>query len=368
MNVIDDLQEKQSLWAYLRQTKKPIVLYGMGDGALKIMEVLKYYNIPLSGIFASDGFVRGHSFAGFPVRSLAETEAEFGDFIILLAFGVFRPEWMDIIRGLNDRFELYAPDVPAVLDVPIAGWCCEKGSLFDWDYLRAHEPEFIQADELLADELSRRTFRNVLDFKISGKIRYLDAVTCTKESIYQTLICPSTEEVYVDLGAYNGDTILEFLEFSGGQYRKIFAVEPDRKNYNKLLKRIEENRLEHVEARHLGSYSRADTLYFAAKAGRNSALAREGAVPVAVDRVDNLLNGNPCTIIKFDVEGAEEHALKGCAETIRAYRPKLMLSAYHKNSDLFRLPLLVKQLNPDYQIYLRHLPYFPAWETNFYCI
>ncbi len=54
-------------------------------------------------------------------------------------------------------------------------------------------------------------------------------------------------------------------------------------------------------------------------------------------------------------------------KTLRLFAPKLNLAAYHRFEDIFRLPLLIKKLNPDYQIYLRHHPYIPAWDTNLYC-
>ena len=48
------INESQPLWEYLRCAEKPVVLYGMGDGALKILAVCRQYGIPIAGIFASD--------------------------------------------------------------------------------------------------------------------------------------------------------------------------------------------------------------------------------------------------------------------------------------------------------------------------
>ena len=87
-----------------------------------------------------------------------------------------------------------------------------------------------------------------------------------------------------------------------------------------------------------------------------------------VDSVDNLCFDFAPTVIKFDVEGAEKEALLGCEKTIKAYKPRLMVSAYHKSEDLFVLPLLIKELCPEYKIYLRHHPYVPCWETNCYAL
>ena len=72
--------------------------------------------------------------------------------------------------------------------------------------------------------------------------------------------------------------------------------------------------------------------------------------------------------IKYDVEGSEYEALLGSQKTIQRCAPKLLVSLYHRSEDLFVLPRLVKQLNPSYRLYLRKLPYIPAWDLNLYAL
>ncbi|WP_337484935.1 FkbM family methyltransferase, partial [Porcipelethomonas sp.] len=84
--------------------------------------------------------------------------------------------------------------------------------------------------------------------------------------------------------------------------------------------------------------------------------------------VDNMLDGKEATLIKMDVEGAEREALWGACQTISKYSPRLMVALYHRNEDIFELPLLVHKLNPKYKLYIRHQLYIPAWETNLYAI
>ena len=52
------------LWSYLRRTDKKILMYGMGNGADKILNICERYGIEICDFFASDGFVRGHQFHG----------------------------------------------------------------------------------------------------------------------------------------------------------------------------------------------------------------------------------------------------------------------------------------------------------------
>ena len=95
------ITEKQSCWDRLKAEKRPIFMYGMGDGALKIMSVFKKKNITLSGIFASDEFVRGHSFQGFRVHSLSEIESYVSDFVVVLAFAAGYQSLVDKIHEIE---------------------------------------------------------------------------------------------------------------------------------------------------------------------------------------------------------------------------------------------------------------------------
>ena len=67
-----DITGAVSLWDHLAETSKPIIIYGMGDGAQKILDVCSLKNVKISGFMASDDFVRGHSFAGFEVKFSVE--------------------------------------------------------------------------------------------------------------------------------------------------------------------------------------------------------------------------------------------------------------------------------------------------------
>lgn len=355
MSDLSQLLQEQELWTYLQRTEKPIVLYGMGDGALKILRIFEQYGIAAAGIFASDEFVRGHSFAGFPVRTLAQTKERFGDFIIVLAFGTERPELLAYLEELSTQYEFYAPDVPV---------CADDDTLFTLDYFRTHQAELETVYTRLADDRSREVLLEVLRYKLTGTVDCLLRATDSADSVMSKLLPLTSEEDFVDLGAYNGDTVRRFVD-SVSDYHSIVAVEPDPKNYRKLCQNTAS--LARIQTFRLGAYSRPDTLLFSRKAGRQSALGTEG-VPTPVSSVDAILNGARASYIKFDVEGAEEQALLGCKETIRQFRPKLAISAYHRNSDLWLLPKTLWQMEDEYRIFLRHHPYFPAWETNFYAL
>ena len=366
----DQLCEKQSLWQHLQETEKPIVLYGMGDGADKIMAYLAGFQKKVQGVFASDDFVRGQSFRGYPVYHYQQAKEVFGDMVVLVAFGSQQPDVIQNICRIAAEQELYAPNVPLF-----------GQGLFDLTFLAKHREEMELAYGLLADDASRHTFVLLCDYGISGKLSYLFACETPKSAGYALLQLGETE-VFLDLGAYRGDTIIEFLQQTQGQYQKIVGVEPDEKNYRKLLQWAEDK--ERLICLPKGIWYRAETLAFQVKSGRNSMLSQLQAGQLGknqeigkqklvemttIDQIQKeILPGAPISYIKMDVEGVEQNALLGGKETLRAYRPKLLVAGYHRNEDLFALPLLLKECNSEYQIYLRHHPYIPAWETNFYAV
>ena len=92
-HIMDFLSLEQSVWSRLKEETRPIVLYGMGDGADKILAQFDRLGIRASGVFASDEFARGNLFHGFSVRKLSDTVAELGeDIVIIISFASQRPE------------------------------------------------------------------------------------------------------------------------------------------------------------------------------------------------------------------------------------------------------------------------------------
>lgn len=346
--------EEKDIWQFLAEDKKPVVIYGMGNGAEKIISVLKEYDVKVAAVFASDDFVRGHSFLGYKVEKYSDICNKFDDFNVVLAFATHIDSVLENIKRINGEHKVFAPDVPVAGD-----------GIFTKEYFEKNREKFEFVYNNLADEESRRVYENVINFKISGKIDYLlNSMEKDKNNIYKDILKLNDNETIVDMGAYDGDTIKEFTDFTNGKYNSIYALEPDEKNFKKLTKNTAQ--MKNVTLFNMGAWNKADTLIFAKKAGRNSKLSGEG-VPVKVQDIDSLIS-EPVTMLKMDIEGSELKALEGCRQTITKYKPKLYICAYHRNEDMFALPLKILEYNKNYKIFFRHSPYLPAWESNFYCI
>ena len=145
--MLDFVTENRSVWDRLKQETRPILLYRMGNGADKILNVFFEQGIACAGVFASDGFVRGQIFRGYQVISYQEAKRRYGCFVIVLAFAVFRPDMLERIEALSREHTLYAPDVPVY-----------GSELFTLDYLDKHKKEIQSVYQLLADNVSKRVF------------------------------------------------------------------------------------------------------------------------------------------------------------------------------------------------------------------
>ena len=344
---------KTDLWNYLKTTKKPIVLYGMGNGADKIIKVLESRGIAIKGVFASDGFVRKKFFHGFELISYNEAKEQFQDMIVLLCFGSALPDVIENIKSISSEQELYAPDVPV----------CE-GALFDIEYYNKNKDVLESVCERLEDELSKKTFTNTINYKLSGDLSYLFDCEVSPNEPYNSFFKLTDDEIFIDLGAYRGDTVIEFIS-RVESYRKIIAIEPDFKTFNKLL--IELEGVKNLTAVNACASSTVGERLFFADGSRGSKVSGEGKRIDSVT-VDSLVGKEGCTYIKMDIEGEELSAIKGAEHTIKTYKPKMLISCYHKSEDLLKIPKAVLSIRDDYKIYMRHFPSVPSWDTVFYFV
>lgn len=204
--------------------------------------------------------------------------------------------------------------------------------------------------EQLADDKSKQILKSLIAFRCGeGDLQMSD---------YPQYFCPDipyvNHDVVIDGGAYIGDTIKGFDE-NGVVVQAIHAFEPDPDNYRALSHYCQQTNL-HVVSQQKGLWSSTCVLKFSTNQivsyGRK--IENTGGSSIETVSIDGYVNSNfiTPTVIKLDIEGAELEALLGAEQTIRSLKPKLAISLYHIHTDLWRLPALLKLMNPDYQFYL----------------
>ncbi len=340
-----------NVWTALATSDKPIILYGMGNGADKVLDELEKRHIKAAGVMASDDFCRYQEYRGFTVQKQGDFERQFDDFLIALCFGSSLPDVMAHVRHVAEQHKLLIPNIP------VAG-----ETIMDDRFIAQNRQEIEHAYSLLADEPSRKVFKGALDFYYTGELKYLDLIESDKDEVFEDIL-RLREERYLDLGAYRGDTVDEFLHYTDG-YQSIIAVEPNPKNYKKLCEHIAD--IGNATAINAGIADRVGTMTISKKAGRMPVLGDTNGVDIPVTTVD-AIDCSP-TYIKVDIEGMEPQMLSGAEHTLRTLKPKLNLAAYHRTEDFFTLINHLHEINPEYQIYLRKHPYIPCWDLNIYAV
>lgn len=357
MNSLSDLLHIEDLWTYLAHSTKKVVLYGMGDGADKILNVCENKGIKIHGVFASDEFVRYQNFRGFTVKKYSELKEEFSDIIVLVSFATRLGDVLERIYSLASYDELYAPDVPVFGD-----------GLFDSEYFSSHFHLFNKVYDLLSDEQSRLVFRNVIAYKLTGDISLLKKCETDVTEAYKNIICPANNSTYVDIGAYNGDTLKEYMSFAGNNISAV-CFEPDTRNFRKLQAECEKMPAADIKLVNAAAWNKNEELIFYSRSGRNSAhtTAHQGlkAKTITAVRVDDYIDKH-VDFINIDAEGSDAEAIEGLSETISKYHPVISCAVYHRNEDMFSIPLLLASKYVNCRLYLRHFPYVPAWDTNIY--
>ncbi len=204
----------------------------------------------------------------------------------------------------------------------------------------------------LADYRSKMVLNGIVKYWFQFDVNHLYTLLETTFSDYYDLDILSCDEtdVMVDLGAYTGDTVLEYIN-TYGAYRKIYAYEITEKTFEELDKNT--TGFPDVVLKRKGVGSRAGTMYLdSSKHGAGNKILEEGDEAIEVVTLDEDIKER-ISVIKMDIEGAEKDAIRGAKRHITEEKPRLLISAYHNPEDLFEIPAMIHELRKDYKFYLR---------------
>ena len=306
-----------------------------GTGKLARDSVMKIRDLGGNPSFIVDRQENNQYFLELPVRSLTSLGENNTSLLIASSWA------QDVISDL--RLANYKGDV-FVIDPFV--------TVFE----RMTETDKQQLAELytdLVDEDSRKILSSLIAFRC-GEVEFLQVSQYPQ--YFSPLMRYSPSDIVIDGGAYIGDTIKSFDD-QNVRVKAIHAFEPASENYISLIQYANQTK-QLVESQQMGLWSSSTELSFSASEtvgyGRKIEPAGEVLIPViSVDEYSALQDILP-SVIKLDIEGAERFALQGAEKTIRSLKPKLAISVYHVHSDLWRLPVYIKQLNPNYQFSLGH--------------
>ena len=184
---------------------------------------------------------------------------------------------------------------------------------------------------------------------------------------YEDKVKPEPGDIVFDVGAYIGDTSLWFSKLIGPE-GKVYAFEPEPTNFKSLSSNVRRNEVKNVLPLQLALSDQEEEMVVTSGGGGSTLVKSQEGTSVKVTTIDNFLKANDLPsvdFIKMDVEGHELNVLTGAKRTIELLKPKLAVCVYHKGNDLITIPQLIKSIDPNYKIYLRHCT--PWWgETVLY--
>ena len=376
--------------------KTPVVLFGTGAIGKELCQVLQLHGVHPAFFCDNNPSQIGQEHFGVSVISFAELEQNHQNCLIVVATSKFAFEIETQLLGCGFQREKIISIAP-ILSPELLGYYQNCGwytnnpkhalSLAD---LQHDQDKLSEAYALFDDQRSRdifvarlSLFTSQVDFTgFSKYIREFSELNEEKRSTFPFYVSPEDYgyfnndvvrlregEILVDGGAYNGlsaATFAKTCEDKSLTYAGIYCFEPGSGNFTVL--RQNTSHLHDTHCIQRGLWSCQTTLTFLSTKECDPAAFLECCsstdieacayrVEIPTTSIDEQFFDQEITFIKMDVEGAETEAIIGAAKTIRRCKPKLAISAYHKHSDIYKLPILIKSLNNDYKFYIRHFGY-----------
>lgn len=334
---------------------QPVVLFGAGGGCAPAIQMFRARGIEILAIVDNNSSRWGEQVEGIGIDSLDEILGRYEDFRIFVSAPNNAHEIIPELRERNTGKEIIFFDSPDRLNRN--EYRC---------YLLDNASGLEELYEGLGDQLSKETMVNVLKGWVSGDFRFFEEVHVGNQYFVDDIIQFGPEEVFLDIGAFDGDTVAGFRRAVGDVFRGVIAIEPNPDCFEALnLLSRSDDRISFFEK---GIYSKSGRFSFSSnEVGTTSQFS---LIPsdngIEVDTVDNLVEG-PITFLKMDIEGLELDALRGARGTIERFRPKLAICVYHKHDDILEISRFIQALDLGYRFYLRHHTFY-CGETVLYAV
>ncbi len=197
-------------------------------------------------------------------------------------------------------------------------------------------------------------------------VAFDDAVVKYQEEQYleRSIVEINDREIFVDAGAYDFENALSFIKKSS--MGMVYSFEADHRNINRFRSRIPSEYKDAIRIMPYGLWSKTGELNFVDEGSVGSRISDdETGTRINVVSLDEAIK--KATFIKMDIEGAELEALKGSRSIIEQCHPKLAICIYHKPEDLIEIPCFIREIHPDYKLFVRHYSCTSA-ETVLYAI
>lgn len=222
-----------------------------------------------------------------------------------------------------------------------------------------------------------KSIQDVYDFLIKNGIKTDKIISLKEDKKGYFILSPlkmRENEVFVDAGVFDGYDSIDFSNKTEGNYKHIYAFEPDSYSYNISNILFANNDIQKITVENIGLWEKTARLYFTNDGTDGSRVIESANSIIDVTSIDDYFLAQKSsaefipTIIKMDIEGSEFSALLGAERLITLYKPKLIISIYHRIEDIFEIPNLILNYNSHYKFYLRRLNISPINDYVLYAM
>jgi FkbM family methyltransferase len=334
-----------------------LVLYGAGNLGRATLRALRETDVEAVAFADGNPALQGTTIEGLEVLAPEEAARRYGSngvFVVTIwraAGPDTMPARLRYLRSLGcERVVTFAVLFRAFPDVFLPHFQIDRP-----DRMMAEAEDIRRAEKLWSDDASRREFVGQLRFRLDLDFSALSAPV--RDEIYfpKDLVRLRPSEVFVDAGAYDGDTLRRFLSLSRREFRRILAFEPDPRNFRNLegyVASLDEGTAARIRIEPKALAAGPGKVRFEAT-GTDMARVGPGSLEVETVALDDITGSEWPTFLKMDTEGSEPDVLEGARRAIEGGRPLLAISVYHRQNHLWTLPLKVAGWVDDYRFFLR---------------
>jgi FkbM family methyltransferase len=333
--------------------KNSTYIYGAGITASKVLAYLINLGVKISGFVVDKK--NNDSLNNLPIFNFNKIEQE----PINLVLG-YVPTYETVQEVRNKVSAKHKSINFIVYDFSFLSF-----GLFDHNYLNSREFKWVE--EKLEDKYSIDTLIAYIKSRNSGNYSICESFYDPNQYFPNDIISFKENEIFVDCGVFDGETIKEFISRNNNKFDYVFGFEPDKNNYENSVDNLNGIPSQNLKIFNLGSWSKMDTLKFNSISERVSEIDPNGTVEIKVDSIDNLIANKKVSFIKMDVEGAELNSLIGAEKNIKLNRPKLAICLYHKPEDIYEIIYWINSLELNYKFFIRLHTRF-SQELVLYCI
>lgn len=325
-----------------------VVVYGAGGKGRQVCIELTRHDVRIRAIVDRDA---RPPIDGIPVLSLDEAAHEdLTRLPVVVAVFNHRCSGSEIhheLRRIGFNTVIGFMELRQLYAVEDCYWLAERHEMI---------PPPLEADWLkqrLQDAKSRDCLDRVIEARKTCDVTRLPEPTIEDQYLPAGLPLPMKDVVFVDGGAYHGETVLD-LASRGVNFSRVMCFEPDITNFKILAERFAAEPIcQDYVLFPCGLGESTATVSFRIDGLASGRCNESGNSNAVLAPLDGVYRGPPITYLKLDVEGGESEALSGSQRVLSSCRPTVAVAVYHRPSDLWVLPRLLDDLLPRSRFYLR---------------